>query len=150
AAPLLFEALKASAFFLNAGIYFGSFLIYLLGVKDGEAEAEQRAKPHVQLSRYAALLRSSHIWLLAPTWIAVNASIGLWFSQSLFAFAERNDRFPRQLLMRGFTALEITAALVVIAVIFGAGLLWWGNRFKRFRRTTIILYGILGGGAAIA
>ena len=27
-------------------------------------------------------------WLLAPTWIAVNASIGLWFSQSLFQFSQ--------------------------------------------------------------
>jgi MFS family permease len=149
-APLLFEALKAGAFFLNAGIYVGSFLIYLLGVQDAPDEAREHAQPHVHLDRYLDLLRSSYIWLLAPTWIAVNAAIGLWFSQSLFAFAERNDRFPRQLLMRGFTPLEITAALVVIAVIFGAGLLWWGNRFRRFRRTTIILYGILGGGAAIA
>ena len=30
------------------------------------------------------------------------------------------------------------------------GLLYWGNRFKDLRRTTIILYGILGGGALVA
>jgi predicted MFS family arabinose efflux permease len=34
-------------------------------------------------------------------------------------------------------------------VIFGLGLLYWGNRFKNLRRTTIILYGILGGAALV-
>ena len=34
-------------------------------------------------------------------------------------------------------------------MIFGAGLLYWGNRFKNMRRTTIILYGILGGGVLV-
>ncbi len=32
--------------------------------------------------------------LLAPTWIALNASIGLWFSQSLFQFSQANPRIP--------------------------------------------------------
>jgi MFS family permease len=149
AAPKLFEVLGPPAFFLNAVVYGGSFLIYFFGVRDAAAEVEQRAKPHVEPGRYLVLLRSSHIWLLAPTWIAVNASIGLWFSQSLFAFAKANPQFPDQALMRGYTATEITLSAVVVAVIFGAGLLYWGNRFRRFRRTTIILYGILGGGAAV-
>ena len=52
--------------------------------------------------------------------------------------------------MQGFTAAQISAAAVVIGVIFGAGSLYWGNRFKSLRRTTIILYGILGGGALVA
>ena len=148
-APMLFEAIGPTAFFLNAAIYGISFLIYLFGVKDAPDEARERARPHVRPGRYLALIRSAHIWLLAPTWIAVNASIGLWFSQSLFAFAQANPGFPDQSLMRGFTASQITGAAVVIAIIFGAGLVYWGNRFKRFRRTTIILYGILGGAAAV-
>ena len=88
--------------------------------------------------------------MLAPTWIAVNASIGLWFSQSIFQFAKANPRFPDQVLMQGFTPVQISAAAVVIGIIFGAGLLYWGNRFKNLRRTTIILYGILGGAALVA
>jgi predicted MFS family arabinose efflux permease len=51
--------------------------------------------------------------------------------------------------MQGFTAIQISAAAVVIGVVFGAGLLYWGNRFKDTRRTTMILYGILGGGALV-
>jgi MFS family permease len=149
-APKLFELMGPPAFFLNAVIYGGSFAIYYFGVREAAEDLDRRVKPPVRTGRYLNLLRSAHIWLLAPTWIAVNASIGLWFSQSLFAFAQANPRFPDQALMRGFTATEITIAAIAVAAIFGAGLLWWGNRFKRWRRTTIILYGILGGAATVA
>jgi MFS family permease len=149
-APLLFEVLKANAFFLNAVIYGGSFLIYWRGVKDPAGERETLTAPHFGWRRYATLLSTSHVWLLAPTWIAVNASIGLWFSQSVFQFAKADPRFPDQALMRGFSAVEITIGAVVIGLLFGAGLLYWGERFKNLRRTTIILYGILGGAALVA
>jgi len=42
--------------------------------------------------------------------------------------------------------MQISLAAVVVGIVFGAGLLYWGNRFRRYRRTTIILYGIGGGG----
>jgi MFS family permease len=149
-APLLFQALGANAFFLNAVIYLGSLLIYWRGVEDPAGEQEALAAPHVGWRRYGTLLSTAHVWLLAPTWIAVNASIGLWFSQSIFQFAKEDPRFPDQALMRGFTPAEITVGAVVIGLLFGAGLLYWGNRFKNLRRTTIILYGILGGAALVA
>ena len=148
-APIAFDTFGPSAFFANAVMYGVSFLIFRT-VKDPAGETEAIAAPHVGLTRYLDLTRSSHVWLLAPTWIAVNASIGLWFSQSIFQFAQANPRFPDQVLMRGFTAVEISAAAVGIGVLFGAGLLYWGNRFKNTRRTTIILYGILGGAALVA
>jgi MFS family permease len=144
-APKLFETLGPTAFFLNAVIYGVSFVIYLVGVKDPAGERESVAAPHVGVGRYLDLIRSSHVWLLAPTWIAINASIGLWFSQSLFQFAQANPDFPDQALMAGFTADQITLAALIIAIVFGAGLLYWGNRFKNLRRTTIIGYGIAGG-----
>ena len=97
-----------------------------------------------------ALIRSSHVLLLAPTWIALNASIGLWFSQSLFQFSKPNPKFPDQFMMHGFDANQITLAAIVIAIVFGVGLLYWGNRFKTMRRTTIILYGIIGGAVLVA
>ena len=148
-APVAFQTFGPSAFFANAVMYGVSFVIFRI-VKDPAGEAASIAAPHVGFSRYLELTRSSHVWLLAPTWIAVNASIGLWFSQSIFQFAQANPRFPDQVLMQGFTAVEISAAAVVIGVLFGAGLLYWGNRFKNTRRTTIILYGILGGAALVA
>ena len=148
-APLLFAAFGPVAFLLNAILYGVSFLVFWT-VRDPAGEAAAVHGEHVGLRRYIDLLQSAHVWLLAPTWIAVNASIGLWFSQSIFQFAQENPDFPDQALMRGFTALQISLAAVVIGVIFGAGLLYWGNRFRSMRRTTIILYGILGGGALVA
>jgi MFS family permease len=147
-APIAFALLGPVAFFLNAVMYGVSFAIFRT-VADPVGEEEALRAPHVGFSRYLDLVRSSHVWLLAPTWIAVNASIGLWFSQSIFQFARANPDFPDQSLMRGFSAIQISAAAVVIGVIFGLGLLYWGNRFKNLRRTTIILYGILGGGALV-
>jgi len=148
-APKLFEAIGSAAFFLNAAIYGVSFLIYWRGVKDPAGEAEAVTATHVGFSRYLALIRSSHVLLLAPTWIALNASIGLWFSQSLFQFSKPNPKFPDQFMMRGFDANQITIAAIAIAVVFGVGLLYWGNRFKTMRRTTIILYGIIGGAVLV-
>jgi MFS family permease len=130
-APTLFATLGANAFYLNAVVYGLSFLI-------------------VGVQRYFALIRSSHVLVLAPTWIALNASIGLWFSQSLFQFSQANPAFPDQTLMRGFDTMQITLAAVAIAVVFGVGLIYWGNRFKSMRRTTIIAYGIVGGAGLVA
>ncbi|MEA2608614.1 MAG: hypothetical protein QOJ75_857 [Chloroflexota bacterium] len=148
-APKLFEAIGPTAFFLNAGVYAISFLIYWRGVSDPAGESESIVSSHVDVARYAQLVRSAHVLLLAPTWIAVNASIGLWFSQSLFQFSQRNPKFPEQTLHHGYDANQITIAAIVIAIVFGAGLLYWGNRFKTMRRTTIILYGILGGAVLV-
>ncbi|MEA2632505.1 MAG: hypothetical protein QOE66_2724 [Chloroflexota bacterium] len=148
-APKLFEAIGPTAFFLNAAIYGISFVIYRWGVKDPAGEVEAVASSHVGADRYVQLIRSSHVLLLAPTWVAVNASIGLWFSQSLFQFSRPHPEFPDQRLMAGFDANQITIAAIIIAIVFGAGLLYWGNRFKAMRRTTIIGYGIVGGGVLV-
>ncbi|HYK94521.1 MAG TPA: MFS transporter [Candidatus Dormibacteraeota bacterium] len=156
-APKLFEALGPSAFLLNAVFYGGSLAIYFVFVKDADAESRSRDKregvtvadvvaiEQTTLRRYVELVQHSHVWLLAPTWIAVNAAIGLWFSQSLFQFQRSDPRFPDQWLLQGFSPNQITVGALVIAVIFGAGIFWWGNRFERYRRTTIILMGVVGG-----
>ncbi|MEO8273590.1 MAG: MFS transporter, partial [Chloroflexota bacterium] len=149
-APKLFEALGPNAFLLNAVFYGGSLAIYFFGVKDPSGEREAVAREHTTLKRYLELVSHSHVWLLAPTWIAVNGAIGLWFSQSLFQFQRADPRFPDQWLLQGFSANEITIGALVIAVVFGAGIFWWGNRFDKFRRTSIIQYGVVGGIALAA
>jgi MFS family permease len=132
-APKLFEYLGPSAFLLNAASYGVSLAIYYFGVRDIDAGGKAVAREHTS------------VLLLAPTWIAVNAAIGLWFSQSLFQFQRADPRFPDQWLLQGFSANQITIGALAIAVIFGAGILWWGNRFDKYRRTTIILVGVVGG-----
>ncbi|HUQ44718.1 MAG TPA: MFS transporter [Candidatus Limnocylindria bacterium] len=150
-APKLFELMGTNAFLLNALFYGVSLAIYFFGVKDPEGEKDAAAKEHTTFRRYLELVRHSHVWLLAPTWIAVNGAIGLWFSQSLFQFQRPDSPFRgSQWLLQGFSANQVTLGAIVIAIVFGVGIFWWGNRFDRWRRTTIILYGVYGGIALAA
>ena len=149
-APKLLEFLGPNAFLLNALFYGGSFLIYRFGVAEPVGERAALAARHTSPARYLSLVGHSHVLLLAPTWIAVNASIGLWFSQSLFQLAKADRRFPDQWLLQGFSADQITIGAIGIAIVFGTGIIWWGDRFDRFRRTTIITFGVLGGLGLVA
>jgi len=152
AAGVIYTALGNVAFFANAVLYGVSWCIYRFGISDprvdhGGHEHERRTT----LSRYWEILRGAHVWLLAPTWIAINAVIGLWTAQSIFQLIrDPAPQFADQALMQGFSPLVVSAGLGVGMVIFFAGLVYWGNRFKRLRRTTIIGYGIGGGGILAA
>jgi MFS family permease len=147
AAGVIYTALGNVAFFANALLYGVSWCIYRFGISDprvdhGGHEHERRTT----VARYWEILRGAHVWLLAPTWIAINAVIGLWTAQSIFQLIrEPQPEFADQLLMQGFTPLAVSAGLGVGMVIFFIGLVYWGNRFKRMPRTTIIGYGIAGG-----
>jgi MFS family permease len=100
----------------------------------------------LDLGRYRGVLSNPAVWLLAPTWIAVNGFIGAWMSQSIFQLVnEPRPGFEEQLLMGGFEPTQISIGLAVALLVFFAGLFYWGNRFKRYRRTTIMGIGIAGG-----
>ena len=85
------------------------------------------------------------MWLLAPTWIALNAVLGSWTTQSVFQLVrEPPPGFSNQLLMQGISPTSVSVAFVAVGSVFVAGLWYWGNRFKRYRRTSIILIGLVG------
>ncbi len=151
----LWALLDRNAFYLNAVIYGISFLIYRYGVSPQRATAENAedadAPGRFDFGRYRAVLASRSVWLLAPTWIAVNAFIGAWTSQSIFQLVnEPKPGFENQALMGGFAPLQISIGLAVAMVVFFAGLFYWGNRFKKYRRTTIMAIGIGGGMLMVA
>jgi len=149
-AGLLIDRFGVNAFFINAGIYAISFLIYRYGVKFRENVSAMRRVDHGGLKRYLEILGSSNVWLLAPTWIAINAALGLWTNQSLFQLTQKpSPEFADQYLMGHFQPTEISIGLAIGLVVFFGGLVFWGNRFRRFRRTSIIFFGILGGLAVI-
>ena len=150
AAGPLWTLLHREAFFVNAFIYGVSWAIYRFGVADPRADrGGHQHEQRTSLARYLEILSGAHVWLLAPTWIAVNAAIGLWTSQSIFQLVRpRDPRFIEQRLMSGASPLLVSAGLAIGMLVFLAGLVYWGNRFKKLRRTTIIFYG-LGGGAAL-
>jgi MFS family permease len=155
----LYSVLGPRAFFLNAVFYVGSLLIYRYGVRvpPSEEHGAGDSQRRFGWARYRQLLSTSHVWLLAPTWIAVNAAIGLWTAQSIFQLVRAPDpRFTGQLLVGGLEPIligsitlgpreQISLGLVIGLGVFFAGLIYWGNRFKRLRRTTIVFYGVLGG-----
>ncbi|HJP71618.1 MAG TPA: MFS transporter [Candidatus Limnocylindria bacterium] len=156
----LFEVLGRGAFIVNAAIYLGSFAIYRYGVAavPTDAASLEAAEEHpissgevrpqsFDLARYRRLLATSNVWLLAPTWIALNAVIGAWTTQSVFQLVRENPdpRFAGQLLLGGFEPTQVSIGLGVALVVFFAGIFVWGNLFKRYRRTTIIGVGIGGG-----
>jgi MFS family permease len=149
--PDVWAGMGRDGFLLNALVYGVSFLIYRIGVETPPGEKATLEAPHFGWRRYVALLTSSHVWLLAPTWIAINAALGLWTSQSIFQLIKEPDpRFADQLLMGQFQGAQIALGAAVGLLVFFAGLWYWGDRFKNMRRTTIILYGILGGALTVA
>ena len=149
-AGVLYDLIGRNAFFLNAAIYGGSYLIYRYGVADlppeilSQAAATRGAR--FDFARYRGVLSSPSVWLLAPTWIALNAVVGAWTTQSVFQLVnEPNPAFAGQLLMGGLEPSQVSVGMGVALLVFFAGLFYWGSRFKRFRRTTIIGIGIAGG-----
>jgi hypothetical protein len=156
----VFWLLGPTAFFINGAFYLGSLLIYRYGVAAPEEPVGPHHRPRYGWSRYWKLIRQSHVWLLAPTWIALNAAIGLYASQSIFALVRTpnalfNDCanpdfwYSCQLLAGGFDSIQVTLGLLVGGAVFVLGIFWWGDRFKKFRRTTIIFYGVAGGAALV-
>jgi MFS family permease len=161
AAGGLWELLGRNAFYLNAVIYGISFVIYRYGVSDTRRAARAETRHEVEeigvggfaaiargidIDRYRRVLTSASVWLLAPTWIAVNAFIGAWTSQSIFQLVQDpRPGFEDQLLMGGFAPAQVSVGLGAALLIFFAGLFYWGNRFKRYRRTTIMAIGVVGG-----
>jgi MFS family permease len=155
AAGPVFAVLGPVGFLVNGVLYLVSMSIYRWGV-DRNLEASLEA-PHakgssgIDFSRYRRILGQGHVWLIAPTWVAINAVLGLFTTQTIFQLVQRDEpdpRFADQLLLGGFEPIQISAGLVVGGVLFFAGLIYWGNKFKELRRTTIILYGV-GGGALL-
>jgi len=159
AGPALFGAIGPIAFILNAGIYAISFAVYRWGVAELPAKARpDRDEAGAQSSRfdigaYLTLLRSRVVWLLAPTWIALNAVIGSWTSQSVYQLvrpvSKGSRQFTDQVLSGGIDPTLVSAGAAVGLLVFLGGLLFWGNRFKRYRRTTIIAFGVGGGFAML-
>ena len=155
AAGPIFDAIGRGGFLVNGAIYLVSFALYRWGVAElhhEPTEEDLTAGTHhvrpssLDLARYRRILSSSGVWLLAPTWIALNAVIGSWTTQSVFQLVRsRRTQFHDQLLMQGFSRRPASAwASGSLGLIFTAGLLYWGNRFKQQRRTTIIAIGVVG------
>jgi MFS family permease len=157
AAGFLWSFMGPTAFYVNAVIYGITFLILRYGVVDlpdraASPEGEESVPASLfHIGRYRDVLRSRPVWLLAPTWVALNALLGSWGTQAVFQLVqEPSDEFSNQLLMQGIEPWQASLAFGIGLVVLFSGLLYWGNRFARLRRTTIIGIGLAGGGVFVA
>jgi MFS family permease len=143
---VLWDAIGRSAFFLNCGFYLVALALYAYGVSEvpREAAAEIAARKEGpasgELARYWRIATSRSVLLFAPTWLAINAVLGLWGNQApLLLTGNKHD--PSQFLMQGVSPTAIGIGEAVFAVFLGLGLLFWGTVYARFRRTTLLLCG---------
>jgi MFS family permease len=156
-AGLLYSALGPTAFYVNAVVYGVTFLILRYGVEDvpehiPSAPGEESVPASLfHLGRYREMLRARSVWLLAPTWIALNALLGSWGTQAVFQLVQDpSPEFADQVLMQGLEPWQASVLFGVGLLVLFSGLLYWGNRFTRLRRTTIIGLGLAGGGVFVA
>jgi len=146
AAGPVWEVMGPGGFLANAFVYVAAFVLFRYLVSDVQAPGATTGRPPIGWRRYRRLLRRARVWVLAPTWIALNAGLGLYTSQTLFQLVRTPDpRFASQSLVGGFEPLAVTVAFLLGGIVFFAGLVYWGGRFVTLRRTTIIFYGIVGG-----
>ena len=148
-AGLFWDAWGRPAFYLNCIFYVVALGLYAYGVSEvprerqGDLEGNSQSRRTVggEVSRYVQIATSRTVLHFAPTWLAINAILGLWALQAPLLL-KGNLHDPGQFLMQGVTASTIGLGEAVLAVIFGAGILFWGAVYARFRRTTLLLAGV--------
>ena len=162
-AGILWDAFGRPAFFLNCGFYAVALVLYAYGVHEvppnRQADLEPalpaaalpsaaalpmapaRRKAISGVSPYLRMATNRKVLLFAPTWLAINAILGLWALQAPLLI-KGNVYDPSQFLMQGISATSIGLGEAVLAVIFGVGILFWGLVYARFRRTTMLLIGV--------
>jgi MFS family permease len=145
---VLWDAFGRGAFFLNCFSYLIALALYAYGVSEVPRDRQavipapvSTDRKGAELSRYWKIATSRKVLLFAPTWLAINAILGLWALHAPLLL-RGNIRDPGQFLMQGVSATTIGVGEAVLAVIFGSGLLFWGLVYSRFRPTTMLLMGV--------
>ena len=144
---ILWDMLGRPAFFLNCGFYLVALVLYAYGVSEVPREKEadvaaRKARPAGgEIRRYWRIATNRSVLLFAPTWLAINAVLGVWGNQApLLLTGNKHD--PSQFLMQGASPTAIGIGEAVFAIFLGLGLLFWGTVYARFRRTTLLLAGV--------
>jgi MFS family permease len=144
----LWVRLGRSAFFINCFFYLAALVMYAYGVS--EVKRERRASTSArqtgrtfgaEVSRYLRMATNRRVLLFTPTWLSINAILGLWAIQAPLLL-RGNIIDPSQYLMRDLGATNIGYGMAGLAVVFGIGILVWGSVYARFRRSTMIMVGV--------
>ena len=146
AATLLYQFIGTLAFFLNALIYVGSFLIYRFGVTAPDKPAGPHHAPDLPSLGHHLRVLGKILPVFEHHRVGVSPEDLL--TQVLLEAAHHREN-DDQLLAGGLSPIEIFLGLIAAGAVFFGGLIYWGNRFKTTRRTTIIFYGIAGGAVLV-
>ncbi len=110
----------------------------------GEGGAAGPGRVSGDRRHYLALFSDRRVLAFAPTWLAINGIIGLIGAQALYLLTGKSTFVDaNQVLLSGFAPLAIGAGAAVLAGVAGAGILFWGNAFGRFRRSSILVAGLI-------
>lgn len=135
---LFWDRFQVNAFFAVSLVY-GSALLAFTQV------AGQAAAPGGHASGwgvYRALVRHSSTLGFAPSWLTINAILGMWFAHIGFQLAQPDD--PSQLLVGGFTGTQVGAVTGGLALAFVIGTAAWSLTFGRMTNLRIMRISVGG------
>lgn len=117
-----------------------------------------KAMPHDVAEKPAAetkhqplsLLKSRTLWEFAPAWIAVNALYGVLANNAVRMLADKEGKFPDQLLVGLFHHGGTGPLFGILAIILGLGILIWTRILPHMRSSAAMVVSLLGAGGLCA
>jgi MFS family permease len=100
------------------------------------------------------LLRRKQIFTFLPAWLCINTLVGAWLTLMVIILTypdpAANQRHPGQLLYGGFSKAMATSLLGGFGLLLLLSMGLWTLLLPRFRRTTVMSFGLMGLAICIA
>jgi MFS family permease len=136
---LLWDGFGTLAFALLAAVYLLVAALFAWGAAPLPARPQHTSRP-AALSGLGAALRDPLLRRLAPAWVAVNAIIGLWFTQ--IGFLLSGPMVAGQYLPGRFSASQVGLIQLGFAAVFALGILGWTFALERLARLRVLRLGL--------
>ncbi|GHO44942.1 MFS transporter [Ktedonospora formicarum] len=128
-------------------------LIIALGVRES-VQPQERAETRPSLLAGFSVLQHRRISTFLPAWFSVNALVGAWavLITIMLAYPKHMaiQRHPDQLLYGGFSKMDASLWVGGFALLFLCGMGIWMLFVTRFRRSTVMLIGLIGLGIIVS
>jgi MFS family permease len=113
-----------------------------------------QSKRHHSLFESFKLLRHKAIFTFLPAWLCINTLVGAWLTLMVIILTypdpAANLRHPGQLLYGGFSKTMATSLLGGFGLLLLISMGLWTLLLPRFRRTTVMSFGLMGLAICIA
>lgn len=120
---------------------------------------KEHGQPATQCKHYSLfesfkLLRHKRIFTFLPAWLCINTLVGAWLTLMVIILTYPNpaadQRHPGQLLYGGFSKTMATSLLGGFGLLLLFSMALWTLLLPRFRRTTVMSFGLMGLAICIA